>query len=255
MIGGQANGDLFLDTSTGNVYELVAGTWTLEGNIEGPAGSIGPIGAVGPQGPQGLTGAQGATGATGSRGSIWNTGTGAPSVIGGQANGDLYLDTASGNVYEVMAGTWTLEGNIEGPTGATGATGAPGPQGPGGPTGTTGPTGAQGPAGPTGPAGANDVTYDCNATSFYPGMDLAGCSLDEDNLAGANLVGANLAGAGLYDVNLTDADLEGANLAGAGLFLAGLTGANLNGVYWNDTTCPDGTNSNDDGDTCVGHIT
>jgi len=32
-------GDLFLDTSTGNVDELAAGTWTLEGNIEGPAGT------------------------------------------------------------------------------------------------------------------------------------------------------------------------------------------------------------------------
>jgi hypothetical protein len=25
------------------------------------------------------------------------------------------------------------------------------------------------------------------------------------------------------------------------------------GVIWNNTTCPDGTNSNNNGNTCVGH--
>jgi hypothetical protein len=99
-------GDLFLDTSTGNVDELAAGTWTLEGNIEGPAGTTGLTGAVGGQGPQGSTGAPGVAGA---RGSLWSTGTGAPSLVTGRADGDLYLDTASGNVYELLSGTWTLE--------------------------------------------------------------------------------------------------------------------------------------------------
>lgn len=49
-------------------------------------------------------------------------------------------------------------------------------------------------------------------------------------------------------------------MRGAILADANLTGANLSGAYlsfatWNDTICPDGTNSNNDGDTCVNNLT
>jgi hypothetical protein len=64
---------------------------------QGPQGTPGATGATGAQGPQG---AAGATGATGTRGSLWNTGTGAPGTIAGVLTGDLYLDTASGDVYQ-----------------------------------------------------------------------------------------------------------------------------------------------------------
>jgi hypothetical protein len=30
--------------------------------------------------------------------------------------------------------------------------------------------------------------------------------------------------------------------------------ADLSGVIWDDTTCPDGTNSDDHGRTCCGHL-
>ena len=53
----------------------------------------------------------------------------------------------------------------------------------------------------------------------------------------------HLAGANLSYSDLTGADLAGADLAGANL-----------GVIWSDTTCPDGTNSNNDGDTCVNNL-
>ena len=46
----------------------------------------------------------------------------------------------------------------------------------------------------------------------------------------------------LQEANLTDANLSGASLVGA----------NLNKVTWSNTTCPDGTNSDLDGDTCTG---
>ncbi|MGO9559893.1 MAG: pentapeptide repeat-containing protein [Acidimicrobiales bacterium] len=60
--------------------------------------------------------------------------------------------------------------------------------------------------------------------------------------------------------NKSHADLELANLYGADLIRATLTGANLKsadlkGVTWNDTVCPDGTNSNNDGGSCKGHLT
>ena len=73
------------------------------------------------------------------------------------------------------------------------------------------------PATGTSLAGTNGVTYDCSATA-YPGIDLADCTLT------STLTGANL------------------------------TGANLTGVTWSSTTCPDGTNSNNDSGTCSGHL-
>ncbi len=79
------------------------------------------------------------------------------------------------------------------------------------------------------------------------------------NLSGANLAGASLVGQELIDTNLSSADLAGTDLANANL-----TGANLNGsdvlgtdfagATWSNTTCPDGTNSNSDGNTCLNDL-
>ena len=69
--------DLYLDTSTSNVYKYSGVFWTLIGNIKGntgatgatgatgPIGLTGPMGPVGPAGPMGITGlyAQTQTGA------------------------------------------------------------------------------------------------------------------------------------------------------------------------------------------------
>ena len=41
---------------------------------------------------------------------------------------------------------------------------------------------------------------------------------------------------------------------GADLGYANLTGANLDGVRWINTTCPDGTNSDDNGNTCENNL-
>ena len=178
-------------------------------------------------GPRGARGAAGPPGVPGARGSLWSTGSGTPTATG--QNGDLYLDTSTGDVYELVAGAWALETNIKGPQGA------------------------QGP---------NGVVHDCSI-SPYPGVDLAGCDLFLANLTGANLTGANLAGANLSQATLTGVNLTGANLAGANLFaatlinadliganLAGanlsqaiLTSANLTGAIFNVTTCPTGTSA------------
>ena len=69
-------------------------------------------------------------------------------------------------------------------------------------------------------------------------------NLDDANLTGANLVGAKVAFVDLSHVNFTNANLEGA------IFL----GVNVSGATWSNTICPDGTNSNADGGTCVGHL-
>lgn len=99
--------------------------------------------------------------------------------------------------------------------------------------------------------------------------DLANANLSSSNLSGANLSGATLSGADLAQANLSAADLAGADLSGAKLAQANLKGAdltradlrgatglgsaNLGGVVWAQTTCPDGSTSDQDGGTCAGH--
>ena len=46
----------------------------------------------------------------------------------------------------------------------------------------------------------------------------------------------------------------GANLTDAKLAGAELKGATVKDVVWSNTICPDGTNSDAHGDTCVGHL-
>lgn len=90
---------------------LVNRTWfaffqQLQNGVTGPAGptgATGPAGSTGPAGPQGTTGA---------RGSLWYTGSGAPGTISGQANNDLYFDVSGNDFYQLVSGTWTLEGNV-----------------------------------------------------------------------------------------------------------------------------------------------
>jgi hypothetical protein len=65
------------------------------------------IGVPGLQGPEGTDG------------SVWRNGSGAPAA-GLGADGDYYLDTATGDVYAKAAGAYTVQGNIKGPAGSGG---------------------------------------------------------------------------------------------------------------------------------------
>ena len=79
----------------------------------------------------------------------------------------------------------------------------------------------------------------------------------EDNLvdlSGAGLRGADLSNSDLIGANLSNADLTGANLYDADLSNANLNGADLTDVFWIDTTCPDGTNSDNNGNTCENNL-
>ena len=72
----------------------------------------------------------GVIGPKGDRGATWFNGSGAPSSISGAAQGDYYLNGATGDVYVFNSGSWgSPVVNIRGPIGATGATGASGPRG------------------------------------------------------------------------------------------------------------------------------
>lgn len=103
IIAGDEEGDLYLDTSNGDVYQVQSAAWVLVDNITGPTGSTGPPGA------------DGADGADGIDGNDWRVAAGAPSIIAGDEEGDMYLNTTNGDVYQVQAGVWVLTANITGP--------------------------------------------------------------------------------------------------------------------------------------------
>lgn len=61
--------------------------------------------------------AQGETGPTGPKGSVWYNDAGVPNAVDGVI-GDYYLNDTNGDVYEKTGeSTWTLVGNIKGPSG------------------------------------------------------------------------------------------------------------------------------------------
>lgn len=136
---------------------------------------------------------------------------------------------------------------------------AVGQQGIQGPQGQHGVQGAQG---PPGGVGAGCLFLPATGTADWHRCWLQNVDLSGDgtigsgaNLTGANLGGANLTGANLLDSTLTGANLTDANLTRTNLYDANLTGANLTGVTWNSTPCPDGTNSDNDGGTCINDLT
>jgi uncharacterized protein YjbI with pentapeptide repeats len=102
-------------------------------------------------------------------------------------------------------------------------------------------------------AGANLIGADL-AGADLAGIDLEVANLITANLIGANLIGANLAGVDLYLADLTRADLTGANLGPSYEIDPHLIYPNLGGVIWSNTRCPDGTDSDNDGGTCVNNL-
>ena len=119
-----ADGDFYLDSSSGDYYEKSAGSWAVQGNLKGPQGNTGPAGS------------DGADGADGTQISVGESdpGSGNPPANAG----DYYLNTISGDLFVATGDgtTWSLQGNLKGPQGDTGATGAAGADGADGADGT-----------------------------------------------------------------------------------------------------------------------
>lgn len=100
-----------------------------------------------------------------------------------------------------------------------------------------------------------------------------GITISSTNLTNANLSGISFGGQGVdfSNDNYTNTNFTGANFSNtSSTSFAGVTGSNTNftnanlsnvtttgadltSPIWSNTTCPDSTNSNDDGNTCVGH--
>ena len=154
-----------------------------------------------------------------------------------------------------------------GPAGATGA-GKAGPQGIPGPKGATGTVGPRGLQGPPGPAGAAANT--CTAPPG-PNLNFSTCTLTSldwtyTQLQGTLFVNADLDNTYLSSANLTGADLASASVSNTFFVNANLTNANIDaisfistphftGTIFSNTICPDGTNSDNDGGTCVNNLT
>lgn len=119
--------------------------------------------------------------------------------------------------------------------------------------------------------------FDANASNAnFRGVDAQRANFTGAALRGADLSLADLRGADFTNADLTDANLSRANLLGASLRDARLAGTRLSGAdlqdaslrgartawppegareaLWENTTCPDGTNSDDNDRTCDGHF-
>ena len=96
------------------------------------------------------------------------------------------------------------------------------------------------------------TSWQCISNNLVgPGAWLMYADLSNADLSNASLESAFLFRADLTGANLSNADLWYAELTGANLTGANLSGADLANVYWYNTICPNGTNSNDNGNTCL----
>nr|WP_277875397.1 hypothetical protein [Aequorivita sp. KMM 9714] len=115
--GGQ-NGQDGLTPEIGANGNWWIGTTDTGVKAQGETGPIGPAGATGPAGPTGPMGPEGPQGQEGADGSMWTSGSGDPTTNGISGNdGDQYLDTDTGDVYEYNGSAWVLTGNIKGQDG------------------------------------------------------------------------------------------------------------------------------------------
>jgi uncharacterized protein YjbI with pentapeptide repeats len=89
----------------------------------------------------------------------------------------------------------------------------------------------------------------------YPGGNWQGVNLSTalvrfGSLKDADFTGSNLQGTRFVDGTLEDCNFTDANLLGASFE----DWQSMSGSTWSNTICPDGTNSDNNGGTCVGHL-
>jgi Pentapeptide repeats (8 copies) len=104
-----------------------------------------------------------------------------------------------------------------------------------------------------------DLSSTTDTDTNFSSSDFTGATLSEASAVGADFDDSDLSGAYLGEANLTSASFVNANLTDTNFQGANLTSATIDSdvstVIWGDTTCPDGTNSNADGDTCTNNLT
>ena len=112
--------------------------------------------------------------------------------------------------------------------------------------------------------GATFVNADLQASALifadFSNANFSGATIDSGALQGSIYTNADFTSASIQNTvfndinatqtNFTNANFTDANLQGA-LFMAD---TNRTGVIWSNTICPDGTNSDTNGNTCEGHF-
>lgn len=112
------------------------------------------------------------------------------------------------------------------------------------------------------------IGYSSNSESFdyrmYDAANFTNANLDVPHMAFASFVNSNFTNAiwnnavvnssNFTNANFTSANLNTVSFANTNLTGANFTGSNRTDVNWTNTVCPDGTNSDNDGNTCEGHL-
>lgn len=98
-------------------------------------------------------------------------------------------------------------------------------------------------------SGGKNLSFANFSGSSLKRADISDATLNDANLSGALLNETDISGATLLRTNLSSANLTDADIS-----FSNLSGANLNGVLWSNTICVDETVSNNNGNTCSGHL-
>lgn len=97
--------------------------------------------------------------------------------------------------------------------------------------------------------GFNSSVDNFTGVSFVDADLSNGLSSNISNYTNADFTGVNLTNGSINGNNFT-----GANFTNANLTQSSFTNNTFTSVTWSNTTCADGTNSNNNGNTCIGHL-
>lgn len=89
----------------------------------------------------------------------------------------------------------------------------------------------------------------------FTNVDFSSSNLSQSSVGQDVFVNANFTSANIQNwIGAGNNDFTGANFTNANLNGGSFGGNNFTGAIWSNTTCADGTNSNNDGNTCIGHL-
>lgn len=74
------------------------------------------------------------------------------------------------------------------------------------------------------------------------------------NFSGNNFANDDFTNSVIGQQRIQSNSFVNANFTNANLSGSAMTGNDFTGAIWSNTTCADGTNSNNDGGTCIGHL-
>jgi hypothetical protein len=119
--------------------------------------------------------------------------------------------------------------------------------------------------GPPGPSGSLSYPFVCVGCVREIGNRLANRNLSGayiqyaaffgNDLSNSNFTDASLIENTMNDCNFTNSNLTNADTSHSNFKGSNFTNATVTGVKWFNTTCPDGTNSDNNGNTCEEHLT